>query len=87
MARVHTDMMQFFHFSWFKAFGTAAVAAIAETNLPMEGIEKISAMGLLGIFVWFTLTRLETAIKENALAVKENSLAIIALREHLDERR
>lgn len=68
------------HVTWFKAAGTAAVALVADTNLPYDGLEKIGAMGILAVFVWFTLTRLETAIKENSSAIRD-------LRDHLNERR
>ena len=57
--------------TWFKLAGTAVVILVADANLPLDGFEKIGALGLLGLFIYFTLTRLESSIKDNATAIRE----------------
>ena len=73
-----------FNVTWFNAVGTSAALFVADMNMPLEGFEKLGALGVLALFVYFTLTRLETSIKENAAAVKENATAIRDLKTYLE---
>jgi len=74
---------------WLLGFGTGASIAVAQTNLPIQidGVERVSALGLLGVFMWFTLKEMKTAIKENSIAIKDNSTALQKLIDHLDNKR
>jgi hypothetical protein len=75
-------MNSWFHDHWLPAFGTGASVLVAQASLPENfgGLEKVSSLGLLGIFMWFTLTRMESAIKANSGAIER-------LIDHLDNKR
>jgi hypothetical protein len=73
-------MGHFFHDHWMSVMGTTTSVLVAQANMPtdLSGFEKIGALGLLGIFMWFTLVRLEAAIKANSSAIER-------LIDHLDK--
>lgn len=71
--------------TWFKIFGTAAAVAAVDANVPFDGWEKIGSMGLLGICMWFILTRMENAIRENSSATRQSTEATTKLIDHLEK--
>jgi hypothetical protein len=65
-------MNHWIHDHWLPAFGTTAGVLVTQANLPenLGGFEKLGSLGLLGVFMWFTLVRMESAIKANSGAIE-----------------
>lgn len=72
---------------WMAPVGTAATTWVAAANMPsdLSGFEKLGALGLLGVFMWFTLTRLEKAIQQNSSAVERSTEATERLLETINK--
>ena len=69
------------------AFGAAGTAWIASVSLPVDvtGLEKLGSLAFLGLFMLFTLLRLEGAIKENSKAVTAIADAMTKLSHHIEK--
>lgn len=80
-------MIGWLHEHAVPGIGAIGAAWVASVSLPVDvaGLEKLGSLAFLGLFMLFTLLRLEGAIKDNSKAVNAISDAMTKLSHHLEK--